>query len=335
MIFFFDNIIFMKLLTLLITFSVFLFSSCSEEKQTNSTQQNIEGEIVQEEIALSELTQRNDLYYKKFSDEPYTGKVTDANSTGFIKDGKKEGTSLELDKKTMLWVKYNYKDGVKRIGGYYNYDKKGCGEDACKEVLMNGLANGDLNYTDFITDAKSGKKFSGLLVEFDQESNLIQQYLVQDGIELSVLDYSVINNYLEYRWLCDKQEKNGLICTSYTFHENGNLERKYSDYSNLDQNKTNLDQNKNGKIGEETEYDKFGNLTKKANWKDNVLNGEYIEYHDRGTLKSKGSFNMGKRVGDWVYYDRKGNLITCEEQYVHYKETSVQYWKKTLKEMCN
>ena len=62
----------------------------------------------------NELVERKGLYYKKFSDVPFTGKVT-GKGQGELKDGKKEGP----------WVGFN-EDGtiVPSLTGTYKNGKK-------------------------------------------------------------------------------------------------------------------------------------------------------------------------------------------------------------------
>ena len=67
-------------------------------------------------LALSEtmgaLVKTDGLYYKKFSDVPFTGKGT-GNPQGSFKDGRKHGPWVEYHDNGRLWVKGTYKNGVR------------------------------------------------------------------------------------------------------------------------------------------------------------------------------------------------------------------------------
>ena len=62
----------------------------------------------------ADLVERNGLYYKKFTDVPFTGEVT-GEWNGNLKDGKPEGHWIEYYENGQLNFKGNFKDG-KRDG---------------------------------------------------------------------------------------------------------------------------------------------------------------------------------------------------------------------------
>lgn len=64
----------------------------------------------QEKIELDDLKERKGLYYKKYSEAPYTGKVI-GRVQGQIKKGKKQGKWLVFYKNGQLKTIGNYKDG--------------------------------------------------------------------------------------------------------------------------------------------------------------------------------------------------------------------------------
>ena len=74
-------------------------------------------------LALSEtmgaLVKTDGLYYKKFSDVPFTGKVT-GNEQGSFKDGKKDGPWVTYWDNRQLRAKGTYKD-EKRDGPWVTY----------------------------------------------------------------------------------------------------------------------------------------------------------------------------------------------------------------------
>jgi len=59
-----------------------------------------------------DLVERNDLYYKKFTDVPFTGKVT-GQWNGKIKNGKQKGLWKTYFGNGQLWWKGIYIDGKK------------------------------------------------------------------------------------------------------------------------------------------------------------------------------------------------------------------------------
>ena len=70
-------------------------------------------------MTLKDLVWRNGIYYKKFSEIPFTGEVTpnyDRNGDrykGFLKNGKKEGLWLNYWRNGQIYTKGEYKDGKK------------------------------------------------------------------------------------------------------------------------------------------------------------------------------------------------------------------------------
>ena len=72
---------------------------------------------------LDDLVKRNGLYFKKFSDTPFTGKVT-GQSQGSYKNGKQEGAWISYHSNGQLFFKGNYKNG-KREGPWVGYHENG------------------------------------------------------------------------------------------------------------------------------------------------------------------------------------------------------------------
>jgi hypothetical protein len=78
---------------------------------------------------MDDLVQRDDLYYKNFSDVPFAGNITGKTEQGTIRNGKKEG----------LWV-YYYDNGTLGSNGTYKNGKEDgrwvrCGADG-REVIV-------------------------------------------------------------------------------------------------------------------------------------------------------------------------------------------------------
>ena len=65
-----------------------------------------------DEFSMGDLVLRNDLYYKKFTNVPFTGEVV-GREIGKFKNGKREGYWEWYWENGQLGDKGNYKDGVK------------------------------------------------------------------------------------------------------------------------------------------------------------------------------------------------------------------------------
>ena len=64
------------------------------------------------EVKLEDLVERGRLYFPKFSEVPFTGKVT-GRQQGSFKDGKRDGPYFSYDDNGQLYEKGTYKDGKK------------------------------------------------------------------------------------------------------------------------------------------------------------------------------------------------------------------------------
>ena len=72
---------------------------------------------------MDDLVERNNLYYEKFTNVPFTGKVT-GRWQGSFKNGKKEGTWVKYWNNGQLSYKANFKNG-KREGDWVTYYENG------------------------------------------------------------------------------------------------------------------------------------------------------------------------------------------------------------------
>ena len=72
---------------------------------------------------FEDLVVRDGLYYKKFSEVPFSGKVTGLRN-GSIKNGKKEGAWVSYYSNGQLKSKGNYENG-KREGAWISYHTDG------------------------------------------------------------------------------------------------------------------------------------------------------------------------------------------------------------------
>ena len=76
-----------------------------------------------EEVTFDDLVEREGIYYKKFTDVPFTGKTT-GQKQGTFKNGKKEGPWIEYWTNGRLKYKGFYKNG-NREGPWVGYHKNG------------------------------------------------------------------------------------------------------------------------------------------------------------------------------------------------------------------
>ena len=65
-------------------------------------------------LEYKDLVERDGIYYKKFIDGPFTGKI-EGKEQGLIKNGKKEG----------LWIEYHTNGYLKSKGKFENGNKEG------------------------------------------------------------------------------------------------------------------------------------------------------------------------------------------------------------------
>ena len=72
---------------------------------------------------MDDLVERDGLFYKEFTDVPFTGNLT-GKSQGKIKNGKKDGPWVSYHDNGQLQEKGSYKDG-KREGPWVYYHKNG------------------------------------------------------------------------------------------------------------------------------------------------------------------------------------------------------------------
>jgi antitoxin component YwqK of YwqJK toxin-antitoxin module len=97
----------------------------------------VSGSVMGETI--ENLVLRDGLYFKKFSDVPFTGKVVEEGEKGSIRDGKKEGPWVSYFDTGQLSTKGNYKNG-EREGPWVSYHNNG--QLFYKFNYKNGKVNG-------------------------------------------------------------------------------------------------------------------------------------------------------------------------------------------------
>ena len=119
-------------------------------------------------ISSDDLVERNGLYYKKFSDIPFSGKVTQLPfglKRGLMKNGKIEGE----------WITYNSASLLDSIGNYKNGKKEG----EWIRYHDNGQLYSKGNY-------KNGER-EGEWVYYQEQGNLIKEWsgIYKNGVKIS------------------------------------------------------------------------------------------------------------------------------------------------------
>ena len=72
---------------------------------------------------MNDLVRREDLYYQKFTDTPFTGQVDEGLERDLFQDGKREGSWLDFWYNGQLLHKGDYKNG-KREGFWITTHRK-------------------------------------------------------------------------------------------------------------------------------------------------------------------------------------------------------------------
>ena len=88
-------------------------------------------------VTFDDLVERNDLYYEKFTNVPFTGKVT-GNSQGSFKNGKRYGAWVWYYGNGQLSYIGNYKNGIKE-GAWVSYNEDGTLDNKYSGTWKNGI----------------------------------------------------------------------------------------------------------------------------------------------------------------------------------------------------
>ena len=71
--------------------------------------------------SLDDLVKRDGLYYKKFTDVPFTGKIDEGLSRGSIKNGHRVGPWIVYHGNGQLYEKGSYNENGKKEGSWVSY----------------------------------------------------------------------------------------------------------------------------------------------------------------------------------------------------------------------
>ena len=239
-------------------------------------------------VKYEDLVITDGLYYKKFTDVPFTGKVT-GNPQGSFKDGKKHGPWVSYHENGRLRSKGTLIDG-KEIGPWVEYHKDGWLE-----------SNGTY---------ENGKK-DGPWVEYRKDGHVSKEVNFKQDKEDTSVEYSYgKNGQLEFKITYKGGKLSGLA----VYYSNGQLRCRgpLTTQTTIRYIKKNvfwicreLD-DLNLKQGAWVGYHKNGKLAYKGNYKDGEQDGPWVWYLKNGQLTGKGTYKDGKRHGPWVFYHENG-----------------------------
>ena len=88
-----------------------------------------------ETVALEDLVQRDGIYYKKHTNDPFTGRIFSISTRGFVKKGKHDGPWELYYDNGQLMQKEEWKAG--ELHGYF------------ESYTVDGLLKEKKNYKDF------------------------------------------------------------------------------------------------------------------------------------------------------------------------------------------
>ena len=77
------------------------------------------------EVKFKDLVITNGLYFKKLTNIPFTGKVTEGREQGRLKNGKKVGVWVEYDGNGRVSKEVTYENGKKVTWVKYKYHSNG------------------------------------------------------------------------------------------------------------------------------------------------------------------------------------------------------------------
>jgi hypothetical protein len=106
-------------------------------------------------VTFDDLVERDGIHYEKFTDVPFTGKIT-GQEQGSFKNGKKDGTWVSYHKNGQLSGKGNFKNGEME-GAWVRYWDNG--QLFYKGNFKNGKYNG--SWVAFNEDGSAFKSWTG------------------------------------------------------------------------------------------------------------------------------------------------------------------------------
>ena len=154
----------------------------------------------EETYKMSDLVIRDGLYYKKFTDVPFTGKIT-GKSQGTIRNGKRDGD----------WFKYHDNGQLSRKGSYKNGKRDG--------LVVAYWDNGQLRFEGTFKDGED----DGYHVQYYENGNLWWEQNYKNGEWDGVWRKYYENGQVMWETIYDKGRLNGLYIS---YHEDGEVNVK-------------------------------------------------------------------------------------------------------------
>ena len=106
-------------------------------------------------LEYKDLVYRDGLYYKKFTEVPFTGEIT-GKKTGSLRNGKQDGSWTSYHTNGQLDSKGNYKNGMV-VGSFISYHDNG--QLMTKGEFKNGKSDG--SWVGYKQDGTLWKEFTG------------------------------------------------------------------------------------------------------------------------------------------------------------------------------
>jgi len=139
-------------------------------------------------VSLYDLVERDGIHYEKFTDVPFTGKVT-GKQQGSFKKGIKDGAWVGYHNNGQLWNQGNYKNGVKEGAWVYYYEN---GQLEYKSNFKNGKKEGTwIRYWEngqihWKGNYKNGKE-EGAWVSYNKDGTVFKPWTgtYKDGVMIS------------------------------------------------------------------------------------------------------------------------------------------------------
>lgn len=208
----------------------------------------------------------------------YVASLADGTSeTGYLLNGKKNGTVKRYFANGVLLSLTEYKDNLKN-GTYIECEKTG--SIAKEENYKDGQLNGQVKIFSISKNVRYVK------------SNYNYKNGVYDGVQTEYNELGKPSSETSYK----NGKKNGI---SKWYFNNGQLamEQAYAD----------------DKIeGTYKSYNQDGRLSGQGQYVNGLKIGSWTEYNPNGTLKSEGMYKDDVKQGTWKYYDENGNLLRSE-----------------------
>ena len=137
---------------------------------------------------MDDLVERDGLFYKKFTDVPFTGEITDKTAQGTFRNGKKEGPWVRYHDNGQLSSKRTYKNGEKDGPwvGYWSNGQlfyKGTYKDGKRDGPWVFYNEDGTVWKEYKGTFKDGTPVDGLWVSYHDNGRIHFEGTVKDGKE--------------------------------------------------------------------------------------------------------------------------------------------------------